>query len=130
MIWWKIYFWIVLAIEALVLIGIPRYAPFGLAEILILISGVFSVLAIYSYVYKKRTFSSEIWSTIFVFSLVTSALDYIDILVYPQLYNILLPFLKSNIHTTPTDAIIGLLIYLPTFYAKYQLSSFAKKKKK
>lgn len=119
--WWKIYFWVYAIFTGFGILAYTKYIPWTLGDILDLFLGVVSVLAVYTYVYKKSLFTNQFWKVSFWVLIITTALGVLyDLTVLKTL--IPLPgFLQTQIQTDAGGYIFGLILVAPALYAHYKL---------
>lgn len=120
MIWWKVYFWTVLA---LTLIGVPlvygNLSPWTFADFLEVILSVFFLVGLYSYIFQKPMFTKDIWRIIFWISAMVSIV--LEVLYKFTTFDFLSSMLESRTITSGQDLLIGIIITLPVYYVLYQL---------
>lgn len=128
---WKFYCWIYAAISVpTALVEIANIAKWRLVDFLILPNIVFGFLVIYSYAYKVKVFSRNIWRIAWWYSI---GWTIITIFFSSPPFDKYYPdFLKSYYNFEPKPAyddqfylLIGLLCFavmLPLYYANYVLA--------
>jgi len=122
--WWKIYFWIFGVLSVIGVLALIKFIPWNFADILIIVSSVLTVLALYSYVYQKTILTQQFWKYFFLFTVITSGLDILYNFTTLQNLYTLPEFLISKAFKdlTVVDYLIGLAITLPAYYANYKLA--------
>lgn len=130
MVWWKIYFWIIVFISALVVIFVYGKADIWmLPDWWALLGGIIGILILYSYIYKKRIFDSRVWKIIFWVGIAATVWDFVY--TFSALKNIIIipSILQSSFgKTTGSDLLFALFIGLPMIYANFKLA-YPKKSK-
>lgn len=120
--WWKIYFWIYLILSVVGIFALLQYTPFGLVDILGLLSSVVLPLAIYAYVFKKNILQAGHWKILFWIVIFFFVEEMLELFVLPKDFVAnLAPFLKSNVPSSAGERLFSWLFSLPGVYAIYKL---------
>lgn len=126
--WWKIYFWITALVPIFLVISFYHEGNKHIfALVLNLLSAFFTIISLYSFLFKKKFFSVTVWKYIFWIFTGYTFLGFLYILMpnYPGIK--LFSFLWKTDKQYPLIEVliisaIALLLAYPTFYALYQLS--------
>lgn len=118
--WWKIYFWIytILTVPGIIFIY-GKLSEWLLVDALEVGTSIAAILALYSYVYKKKIFSRSVWQIFFWVSVASST---IEILYKYTAFNFLSSLLESRMVTSGQEILLGIALSLPIYYAAYQLA--------
>lgn len=121
--WWKIYFWIFTLLTCIGLLVYLGYLPWGVSEVLSVFVSVVTVLAAYSYIYKKNVLKQSYWNILWWIMLVLVIESLIEVLFLPKgfIENII-PFWKSKLPMGSGEIIFSWIVSAPSFYALYKLS--------
>lgn len=120
--WWKVYFGFIVFIVTLGIFGLLQFAPLAPIDFVNLIAELLLITALFLYVFKKSLFSSKFWRIYFWIFMTLITISLVEIFFLPKGYlENIFPFLKSNLSIENHDTIIGILLYLPAYYALYQL---------
>jgi len=120
---WKIYFWIYTVLTVLgFLFLLPQLPIFNLMDYEGIIEGIFIILGLYSYIYKKKFLSKNNWRAIFYF---IAIIWVIQLIAYANAIPLLTPYIsifKLNTISTYNEVIFGVFFSLPALYVIYKLS--------
>jgi len=122
--WWKIYFWIYLAILAFGIVGIvSQISKLSLGDWVSTINNVVLLFGSYVYIFNKQNFFS--WKNIFLVNLILFAIFMVDYFLFSEnLLGSILPSLKSNLGLGQGEiifAVFAVIASLPTIYANFKL---------
>lgn len=120
--WWKIYFWILLALSVIGSVGaLDKISFFNLAEWRGIIENILVIIGVYSFVFKKNIIASKHWSLIFWYLVIAWSLDVIHSfgISFGQLDII---FKMTVIDGGFLTVVSSILLTIPGLYAIYKLS--------
>ena len=119
--WWKIYFWIYLAIIAFGLIGlVSQISKSSLGDWVSIINNLVLLFGSYVYIFNKQNFSS--WKNIFLVNLILFAIFMVDYFLFSEnLLGSILPSLKSGFGLSQEEVLFGVIASLPVIYANFKL---------
>lgn len=117
---WKVYFWIFTVLSVIgIVFGYGSLSSWAFVELLEVTTGILSILCLYSFVFKKRIFDTQVWQVI----LLVSVIGFILEMLYKFTpFNLLSSILESRQATNGQDVLLATLISLPAYYANYQLA--------
>ena len=119
-IFWKIYFFILVALTLFGFMGMISYEGFGIAEIISILTGCIGTIGLYGYVFSKRIFKRSFWLYFLaVFIIFNIAYFFItDAMIFPEIeelspaenkFVILITIIFTFVISLP--AYVGLLLY-------------------
>ncbi len=121
--WWKIYFWSVAILIVIGSFSILEYAPIAPIDIISIILEDAMLVGIFAYVYKRHILDKQYWKIIFYVIMSFLVIGLLEIYALPKDFIAnLFPFLKSNIPLESEYALFGMILYIPAYYALYQLA--------
>lgn len=118
--WWKIYFWlnVLLIVAGLISYGtFPRWSVRDFFDITLCILGV---VGLFAYVYKKQLLTPSFWVWYFWISVGVVLIDIGHL--YSGLYTLPPYLFAPEVTAQKAWYIPALLLFLPQYYAIYQLA--------
>lgn len=117
--WWKIYFWILLALTLIGSIILAKdISNFNLGDWLGIISNILILLAVYSLTFKKTVFSKKWWKVILWIMLLNMIVELEPTGILKKSLNFLQP---QVLQVSTSEVIFQFIVAIPAFYAMYKL---------
>jgi len=121
--WWKVYFWIMLVLSVIGLVFVyGSMQTWGLASLIEIVGSIILLLGLFAYVYKKKILKPSFWNIFFwlmvfntVFAIMWAFTPIKTVLPEPSWFS-------SQVTTTGVELLLGIVLYIPNYYAIYCLS--------
>lgn len=121
--WWKIYFWLTLALAVVGSLGV-FLIPSEVTSVIILEFLIFylALVGLYSFVFSKHIFSSKFWKFFFWFYLFLDIVYILKVLFPEAPFQDYLSLLSAYEDESMLTVLIGLTLDIPLLIALYKLS--------
>ena len=122
--WWKVYFWLYLALSVIGAFGLLEFTPLKPADFLGLLLSIILLIAAFAYVHKqKKSLKMKQWRWLFWIVAFFFLEKIAEIYFLPKdIVSTYLSFLQTATPLTDTQRLFSWLISAPAFYGLYKLS--------
>ncbi|MBA3723811.1 MAG: hypothetical protein H0W89_02855 [Candidatus Levybacteria bacterium] len=123
LLWWKIYFWLSVAITVLAVTFEISYPSESIGLLLfdaILLAGI--CVGIYAFLFRKTVLSPQFWKYFLWFNVAYSIIYLVYIFAPDAPYIEYLSFLSYSDEDQEISTFISLIVSIPAYYALYKLS--------